>query len=204
MIELSSKDIVIFYDGVNDVIQGVLYGNSGSTMVSSDRSRPLWQKLFSKIANHSVIIRQSLTKMARNYRIYNLESRVNETVTRYRKNIDTAEKIVSAQGASFLHFLQPNLYTLAEKGDYEERLLTLEIVPLQAENAFLSTYPHFERVVEARSRQGYAEHNLTSVLDTLEKPVYLDFCHVNHVATESIAAAIFEALSRLDVQQAES
>lgn len=196
---ISPEDIIIFYDGVNDVVQGVLYGNPGSTIVGSDKSRPWWHKLFSKIANHSVIIRKALSNMASNYKIHNLESRVIKTVTRYEENINAAEIIVREKGASFIHFLQPNLYTLARLGEYETTLLTLEIIPVQAEGAFIATYPHLEEIVEKRSNKGYADYNLVSALDNLDSPVYLDFCHVTHVATETIADTIASTLIELDM-----
>lgn len=192
--DISNGDIVIFYDGVNEVIQGVLYGNAGDTIVNRDRNRPLWQKILYKIANHSVLARHTLDRIIKNYTIDNLDVRIQQTVSRYRKNIDEAEQFASARGARFLHFLQPNLFTLARPGEYENSLQKLEIIPVQAEKAFRSTYPFLVDIVEERSRQGHAEFNLTGVFDKLEKPVYLDFCHVNHVANEAIADAIFSGL----------
>ena len=93
-----------------------------------------------------------------------------------------------------MHFLQPNIFTLAKHGEYENSLLKFEIIPIQAEKAFRSTYPYFTDLVAERSKQGYAEFDLTAVFDQLDRPVYLDFCHVNHVANEAIADAIFSAL----------
>jgi len=191
---ISNKDIVIFYDGVNEVIQGVLYGNAGSTIVGGDRNRPLWQKIIYKIANHSAVMRNVLARTVSNYRISNLETRVRETARRYRENIDEAERYVSGHGARFLHFLQPQIFTLAKPGEYEERLLKFEIVPVQAEQAFRATYPYLKELVQERSAQGYDEFDLSSVFDNLEHPVYLDFCHVNHVAHEAIADAMLSAL----------
>ena len=194
--EISADDVVIFYDGVNEVIQGVLYGNAGDTIVNSDRSRPLWQKLFYKIANHSVLIRHALAKTAKNYKIDDVVKRVYRTVTQYRSKIDEAETHVIVHGAHFLHFLQPNIFSRVALNDYERGLLKLDLVPIQAENAFHSTYPRLAGVVRDRADMGHADFDLTAIFDGLEKSVYLDFCHVNHVASELIARAMLDALVR--------
>ena len=192
--DISNGDIVIFYDGVNEVIQGVLYGNAGNTIVNRDRNRPVWQKILYKIANHSALARYTLDRVIKNYTIDDLDARIRQTVSRYRKNIEAAEQYTRARGARFLHFLQPNLFTLARPGEYENNLQKFEIIPIQAEKAFRSTYPYLVDFVKERSGQGHAEFDLTGVFDTLDKPVYLDFCHVNHVAHAAIADALFAAL----------
>lgn len=192
--EISADDIVIFYDGVNEVVQGVLYGNAGDTIFEKDRSRPFWEKLFYRISNRSALVRHALAESTRNYQIRDLELRVDRIVTQYRKKIDEAETHVRAQGANFLHFLQPSIFSRAALNDYEQDLLKLELIPIQAENAFRSSYSLLAGVVKNRAEQGYADFDLSAVFDGLQKSVYLDFCHVNHVGNEIIANAMMGAL----------
>jgi hypothetical protein len=194
---ISKDDIVVFYDGVNDVVQGVLYGNAGNTIYGNDKSRPSWQKTLSKIADHSVAVRQLLSRMNANYKITNLGSRVRQTVSRYRAHTEGAQEVANAHGAQFIHFLQPSLYSLSHRGDYENKLLSLGIIPMQAEEAFLATYPHLVRYVRERSKLGFADFDLTSIFDNVAQPVYLDFCHVNHNGNEIIADSIFAALLKM-------
>lgn len=195
----TKNDVVIFYDGVNDVVQGVLYGNAENTIVGNDRSRPLWQKLLSKLAKHSVLARAMLSRMARNYSIHNLDSRISETLSRYRANLDATANIASERGTKFLHFLQPTLFTLAQRHAYEEKLLTHGFIPPQVEKAFNSTYPALEQIVNERAKLGLADYNLTSIFNNLDTPVYFDFCHVNHVGNDAIATAIFASLLKANV-----
>ena len=192
---ISKNDIVIFYDGVNDVIQGVMYGNAGGTIVSGDKGRPLWQRTLAKLAKHSALFRYVLTDMSANYRIVELESRISATTARYAENIAKAQEVVHKHGATFFHFLQPNIYTLATQGTYEAALQQSGPIPPQAKTAFVATYPHLMAFVESRSKVGLADFDLTAAFDNLDKPVYLDFCHVNHLGNEAIAQVIFSALA---------
>ena len=66
-----SGDIVVFYDGVNDVLQGVLYGNAGDTIYGNDRSRSFGQRLVYRLSKRSVAARYLLTSANANYKIAN-------------------------------------------------------------------------------------------------------------------------------------
>ncbi|MDH5515319.1 MAG: hypothetical protein OEY45_09175 [Gammaproteobacteria bacterium] len=191
---LEENDLVIFYDGVNEVVQGVMFGNTEGTITGSERNRPVWQKLMYKVASHSYIVRRTLAGSVRNYRINDLEERISRTVERYRQNIVEAMNHTRNRGANFMHFLQPSLFSLARPGEYEQNLLLLEIVPIQAEHAFRAAYPQLEQVVVENRNRGIPDFSLTSAFDDLDDPVYLDFCHVNHTGNMAIAAAIFAKL----------
>jgi lysophospholipase L1-like esterase len=192
--KIAAPDVVVFYDGVNDVLQGVLYGNSGATLHGNDRSRPFWQRLVYRLSKNSVAARYALTRANANYKIANLDARVNATATRYRANLEAAERIARENGAAFVHFLQPALYTLAERGEYETKLLTFGFVPVQAEEAFAAAYPELRAIVAERARQGRADFDLTAVFDGLGEPVYLDGWHINHRGNEIVAGHIFAGL----------
>jgi lysophospholipase L1-like esterase len=191
---VAAGDIVVFYDGVNDVLQGVLYGNAGDTIYGNDRSRSFGQRLLYRLSKKSVAARYLLARASANYRIENLEARVASTAERFRANIVKAERIARDKGASFGHFLQPTLYSLSRRGDYENELLTFGFVPVQAEEAFVAAYPHLEEIVAARARHGSADFDLTAVFDGLEDPVYLDGWHINHRGNEVVADHILRGL----------
>ncbi len=193
---LTKDDVVIFYDGVNDVLQGVLYGNTGRTIVGNDRSRPLTHKVLYRLSKNSVAARHFLTRFNANYKIADLSQRVMSTEVRYAANLSAAEHFARAKGAAFIHFLQPTLYTRANRGDYEKKLLTFGFVPMQAEEAFAATYPRFRDISARRARHGSADVDLTAVLDTATEPVYLDGWHINHRGNEIVADHMLAALEK--------
>jgi lysophospholipase L1-like esterase len=192
--KIRAPDIVVFYDGVNDVLQGVLYGNAGDTIYGNDRSRSFGQKLLYRLSKESVAARFVLTRANANYRIANLAERVTATANRYRDNLAQADRAASADGAAFVHFLQPTLYSLATRGAYEARLLTFGFVPVQAEEAFAAAYPRLKAIVAERARLGAADFDLTTAFDTFAQPVYLDGWHVNHRGNEVVAGHIYGGL----------
>jgi hypothetical protein len=176
------------------VLQGVLYGNAGDTIYGNDRSRSFAQRLLYRLSRRSVAARYVLTRANANYKIANLHARVAWTADRFRANLEEAERIARNKGASFSHFLQPTLYSLARRGDYENELLTFGFVPVQAEEAFVAAYPHLEQIVAARAHDGSADFDLTAVFDGLEAPVYLDGWHINHRGNEVVAEHILTGL----------
>lgn len=193
---LTEDDVVIFYDGVNDVMQGVLYGNTGKTIVGNDRSRPLTHKLLYRLSKNSVAARQFLMRFNANYKIADLPQRVASTEARYAENLAAAEYLARAKGAAFIHFLQPTLYSLAKRGDYEKKLLTFGFVPMQAEEAFAATYPRFREISARRAQHGSADVDLTAIFDAVTEPVYLDGWHINHRGNEIVAEHMLAALKK--------
>jgi lysophospholipase L1-like esterase len=191
---IAAGDSVVFYDGVNDVLQGVLYGNVGETIYGNDRARSFGQRLLYRLSKRSVAARYLLTRANSNYKIANIEARVAWAANRFRTNLERAERVAREKGASFSHFLQPTLYSLARRGDYENELLTFGFVPPQAEEAFVAAYPHLEEIVAARSRHGSADFSLTAAFDGLTEPVYLDGWHINHRGNQVIAQHILAGL----------
>jgi lysophospholipase L1-like esterase len=191
---IAAGDVVVFYDGVNDVMQGVLYGNAGATIYGNDRSRSFGQRLLYRLSKDSVAARYLLARANANYKIADLEARVARTAERFHANLAQAERIARQRGAHFLHFLQPTLYSLAERSEYERELLTFGFVPVQAEEAFVAAYPHLARIVAARARNGSADFDLSAVFDRLEERVYLDGWHINHRGNEVVAEHIFAGL----------
>ena len=196
---IAAGDSVVFYDGVNDVLQGVLYGNAGDTIHGNDRSRSFSQRLLYRLSKRSVAARYLLARANANYDIANLGARVAWTADRFRTNLEEAERMARAKGASFSHFLQPTLYSLARRGDYENELLTFGFVPVQAEAAFAAAYPHLEKIVAERARHGSADFDLTAVFDDLEEPVYLDGWHINHRGNHVVAEQILTGLVAADL-----
>jgi lysophospholipase L1-like esterase len=191
---VAAGDIVVFYDGVNDVLQGVLYGNADNTIVGNDRSRPFSHRLLYRLSKKSVAMRYVLRSANANYKVANLKERAALTATRYRANLEDAERFSRERGASFIHFLQPALYSLARRGAYEDELLTFGFVPVQAEEAFRATYPRLAEIVAARARHGSADFVLTAAFDGLAEPVYLDGWHVNHRGNEVVAEHLMAGL----------
>jgi len=203
-------DVVIFYDGVNDVVQGVFNGDPKGWVIGENRkvltgAGPLkdWLvKINLKYAanlaqNYSALLGTVVGEAMNGANLRSpphlsdparVESLAMETADLYRQNLEQAEQIATAHGASFLHFLQPQVFASFTRTAYEDQVVhNFYISPNGLETAFEATYPLLKKVPSV---------DLTHVLDERSggEEFYLDFCHVNHVANARIAAALAERM----------
>jgi hypothetical protein len=204
-------DVVVFYDGVNEVVYPVYNGNArgwmpgeahgGGPRQLSRIQRRLYPLCF-RFHRHSATARLFLAR---------LDGRAPDHVrdeSAFDRNLAAAEEglteaLVQAEahvrshGGRFVHFLQPNLFTLAKHSSYEGRILKNELKELPGlDRAFAAAYPRLRRALAHLCEQGVQSHDLSTGLDAREvrQEFYLDFCHVNHAANERIARHIHEHL----------
>jgi len=189
MVEIKKGDIVIFYDGANDVLQKIYLGNEEGWIVGGNKEKKFfWIKILRKISKNS-------------YFFYYIDNKItaaptiqtnffNEAIV-YSNEISIAKKYVEEKNAVFYHFLQPVLFEKENKNEYEKKLLTIKsIVPEGLENSFSKAYPLFKQQL----KNNYS-HDLTNSFDDTQRSVYLDWCHVSHIGNQIIAEKIFSIIS---------
>jgi len=213
---IAPGDIVIFFDGVNDVVQGIYTGDPQGWVAGENRRQlqgagPLkallvrinakylaallqrrsafFGSVLGGILNRGNLIRRP--HLADPVRVAEL---ARETARLFRLNLEEARRFSEARGAALVHFLQPEIYASARRTPYEERLVNnFYINPNGLETAFAAGYPLLR---EAEASLGGASLDLSTLLtDRLPgEEFYLDFCHVNHAANARIAAAMLVCL----------
>lgn len=206
-IELSkgaAPSAIIFYDGVNDVAQGVHYGNPHGTIYSSERhERELQQadwahSLMETLRERSAAIRYivsflpkpSPSVLPRHLSQIEVRERlVEDTAAQWSSVITDAYKLASSNSARFMAFLQPNLYTHG-RGDQP---LVPQCAAGALECAFTAAYPAMQNATNELSKRGIPVFDLTAALDPLDaESTFLDFCHVVDTGNEAIAQAILQ------------
>ncbi len=191
-IDLKENDIVVFYDGVNDVGNRIVYGNSEGYMQGEPTALPLHMKILSRVSVISTLalfIERQFLKNTRDYPANILQ----EATTEYVNDIETAHRYVSNKKAIFFHFLQPTLYTKINLNEYEESLLdNNHLSPIQFKVANQLAYP---LMIESLQKYEYSK-SLVNLFNDTKESVFLDFCHVNHIGNLIIAKAILESLER--------
>ncbi len=190
MAEITKGDIVIFYDGANDILQKIYFGNKEGWIIGGNEKKEFfWIKILRKVSKNSYFfsyIDNKITALLPMQTDFANESMV------YLNEISDAKKYVEEKNAKFYHFLQPVLFEKENKNEYEKKLLTIRsIIPDGLENVFNKAYPIFK---EQLKKKDYS-HDLTRSFDNTEKSVYLDWCHVNHIGNEIIANKIFNIIS---------
>ena len=194
-VQLSENDIVIFYDGVNDVIQRVYYGNPEGWIAQQSTNAPFVVRLVRKLKKYSAFMRwidnNILTKGLSN------KDKMQQAATEYAATISKANSYVFASHAQFIHLFQPTLYTKKNLSKYEVNLLNnlvgTDMNPVGLREAFDGTYP----LMKNRLALFKFSFDLTNLYDNFESSPYLDFCHVTENANAILANEIFEKINRL-------
>ena len=208
------EDVVIFFDGVNDIVQGIYNGDPLGWVAGENRKqlqgagalkallvRINAKYLASRLQGYSALVgtilgnimnRRNLVRSPHLDDPGRLDALARETAAVFRENIAQASRFADARDAGFVHFLQPEIYGAARRTAYEAGLVdNYYLNPNGLETAFTAGYPLLRE--ETLAAGGF---DLSGVLDdrTGGEEFYLDFCHVNHRANARLAAAMLEHL----------
>ena len=210
---VAAGDLVIFFDGVNDVVQGVYNGDPHGWIAGENRKQLQgagWLKamlvrvhskyLAYKLQSYSALLGTVAGNLMNGRNFYRkphladpakVDSLARETADVFRENLREANGWAADRGARFLHFLQPQIYG-ERPTEYEQSVIgDFYINPTGLDVAFAAGYPLLRKADWAA--QGVSSFDLSGVLDDRSpgEEFYLDFCHVNHIANARIASEIF-------------
>jgi len=203
-------DLVVFYDGFNDVINAYLSGKAGGLGLTGYLEGLLQLQQESPLKQVGMIVREFVTRHSMIYRgvdrarkliagssdddlrppAYNgreqtdLASQVADTYASAHRLLDM---LAREYHFSYACFLQPTLYTKASTTREERGLQGLAQDP-DAGKFLRESY----RQLGARNLAHF--FNLSAVLDTCVGTCYSDYCHVSEHCNAVIAGSIADAL----------
>jgi lysophospholipase L1-like esterase len=114
---------------------------------------------------------------------------VNDTID----SLNVAHEYCQSKGARMVAILQPNLYTLRTKSQYERQLEKRFSIDMRS--LVLDAYRRYEEWVKETPYAVSATH----IFDNAEAPVFLDWAHVNARGNEIIAKFIFDELKKREL-----
>ena len=120
-INLKNSDIVIFYDGVNDVLQRIIYENRGGFMIGQPKKESFWIEFLRSKSKYSSILFIMYSRMIKNTK-ETPASLINNSIDDYINTLIETKKHVEQHGANFYHFLQPTIFTKNKLNDYEQNV----------------------------------------------------------------------------------
>ena len=208
-IPLRATDIIIFYHGVNDIYYVVFGGAPGGWTSGVPNFRPIqelnalaqWMSRWhDRLKGYSFTADVALDIFDRSVpeTIANPDKLIEGAelaVVQFRAAVSEAYAHVARSDAEFVHFLQPTIFDVRERSEYEARLLTHYLeTPPGVDIAFREGYPMLRDASFALSTDGIAFRDITDALDQRHAygEIFLDFCHLNHTGNSLIADRIFE------------
>ena len=192
-------DIVILYDGVNDVFSA--YQNNEPGLPQNEMHRSLefnllkdggrmrklgWEDLFSRTVTAEVLtsIRTAVSQPP-SPALTHLEVAAG-VVRLYRGNLEILEALSKQYGFRFEAYWQPVVFSKGNPSPYEQkqsgkvqyvRPLFLDVYRRVAQDSVLRNNSHF--------------HNISDIFDNPETLVFLDFCHVTEAGNGMLARRIY-------------
>ena len=187
-IKLNSDDVIIFYNGVNDVLQRIIYENHEGYMIGEPKQESFWIKQLRSKSKYSSILYIFYSKIIENTK-ETPSTLIKTSIDHYVNTLVLVNEYVKAQGASFYHFLQPTLFTKKNLNKYEKILIEkgFPFVPAQFIQDFKRAYPLILNKLDSIQ----FSYSLVGAFDDLEESPYLDFCHVTHIGNKIIAKNIW-------------
>ena len=202
--ELDSSDIVIYFDGVNEIFWTLFFynpaGNPARIGNQDARKSRFLQKVVSRINAslgqyshfidrfaHPARIRQNGQKLEIS------DELIASMEEEYTHFILQSHQYCQERGVQFLHFLQPQFFSLSELTEYEKELQSdpYRFFP-QIGVAFETGYPYLAEVSRRVREQGVLSFDISSVFDRRTQEIFFDWGHVNHHGNELIAEEIYQ------------
>jgi lysophospholipase L1-like esterase len=205
-------DVVVFYDGVNEIYL-MLYVGTRSQLLESwfdseDEESTLLQQLPPRMAEVGNSLRYGT---AVSYLVFDRakyrEPRTLTDAETLRRNLDAmednyrrvlldAQRYVESRGGHFVHVLQPHLFA-TPLSTAERRETARTHAPAGIEKAYRLGYPRLRAAINAARGQGVFSLDISTVLaaDKVRDDVFFDFCHVNEFGNETAARAMFAGAS---------
>lgn len=214
-VALEVGDIVIFYDGANEVSQSIFEAGVapefGAVVDAEPDKWSLSQRVthavWRKLHRHSVFVRRflnvatsqrwSIPEHLRSSRA--LELLQARTAEDYAFALRSARAYSREHGAEMLHFLQPTLFTLAAPTAYERTLLeNHNIVFAGLDVAYEAGYPVLREVL-AELAGSLRSYDLSDALDdrSTGEEYFIDDCHMTHEGNHLIAQRILTRVGEL-------
>ncbi len=198
-------DVVVFYDGINDVTSAIHNGFPGIphneyrrraefNLLSRHRADDYNREFISRLINHSATVRIARAIL---YRIGPKEPVAKATTADFRasvdltggvanayvKNIEIVQMLAKQYEFTALFYLQPVIFGKTELSPYEE-------MQVEAAMAYREFFESCYVKIKRKMTHVYGFRDISSILANREEPCFLDFMHIDEAANGLVAEAI--------------
>jgi hypothetical protein len=209
-LNLAPTDTVIFYDGINDILQGIYLNNPTGTIVGTQAASRVQLTPFQKFMHsletngwlqyssfiNDAILSSSSFKIPLHLQDKNQVQAASEIVGKQFLNvIREASGWTLSRKARFWHFLQPNLFSISRASHYERDLeRTFRVVPAGMKEAFLAGNAVLSEIVKGLAAESIQSQSLLTSFDDRagQQELFLDSMHVTETGNRIIAHQILD------------
>jgi lysophospholipase L1-like esterase len=194
-------DIVIFYDGVNEIISAHQNNEAGSPTNAYNRKKEFKiahsYKRRIKLMIYSSNLYRFVTTMQRKLftdsTYKQLSARPDELATDIAKNyvgyVQISKSLENEYGFKVFNFMQPNIYSKKNLTEAEQMYYNDQ---KYYENLYKLSYETVRK--DATMIKDSTFVDISDVFDNAGKTVYFDFCHTGELGNKLVAARMFEYL----------
>jgi hypothetical protein len=204
------RDVVLFYDGSADAMQGVFYANFDGWIVGQNR------KYLDNIVARNRVTIEALARRSRffdwlyaettNYLPEHLKdparikSLAIDTRDQLLRDLIETDHYVRSKQAIFIHVLQPDLFSKPSLRDFEIPLIENHFLTMNGVGpAFLAAHKEFSSLTQSLRSNHIAAYDATALFNGVEAPIYLDFGHTNQLGNKLIADFLYDVLRKEQV-----
>lgn len=210
LINNNIPDIVIFYDGVNEVISGHQNNKAGSPTNAYNRKKEFkiahsYKKRIRLIIYSSNLYRFITTMQRRLFTksaYEQLSSRSDDLAVDIAENyigyVKISKSLENEYGFKVFNFMQPNIYSKKNLTEAEEKLYEHH---KYYENLYKLSYETVRKDSLMIKDSTFAD--ISNVFDTAKQTIYVDFCHTAELGNQLVANKMFEHIQPLLKPKAE-
>lgn len=192
-------DMVIFYDGVNDVYNAVQRGNAGEpaneynrerefnllnepgrlygTAASAFLSHGLYRLFRGLFASETTIPEEKITELSV------------DVIRLYLENVRMVISLAEMYDFEPVFIWQPSIFTKELLTEYEREELARE-----SHARLLMLSAHNQLLKKRENADGLPVYDFTGIFDDMEEPLFIDFCHLAEKGNQLVADEIFKRL----------
>lgn len=198
LIKNNIPDIVIFYDGVNEVISGHQNNEAGAPTNAYNRKKEFkiahsYKKRI-KLMIYSSNLYRFITTLQR--KIFTgssyapISSRSDELASDIAKNyiglVHISKSLENEYGFKVFNFMQPNIYSKKNLSKTEKLYFDMQ---QYYENLYTLSYENVRKDSLMINDETFVD--ISNAFDTTDKTIYFDFCHTGERGNQLVAEQMF-------------
>ena len=201
LIKDNIPNLVIFYDGVNEVISAHQNNKAGTPTNAYNRKKEFKIahsykkriKLFITSSNLFRAITALQLKLRTNSYYSKLDARSDSLSIKIAKNytglVKISKSLENTYGFTVYNFLQPNIYSKKQLSEAEKRYYNLQ---KYYKNLYELSYKHIRKDLITIKDSTFTD--ISNVFNNTNKTIYFDFCHTGEFGNTLVAKKIFETI----------